>query len=78
MKDTVTYKGFTFEYNIYHQPEEPEVRYYPDGSGYPGCSEEFEITGITLNGVDASELLENQIDEFEEYIINEFKNQNPY
>jgi hypothetical protein len=72
MKESVEYKGFKFEYDLYYQPQENQTR------DYPGCSEEFEITGITLNGVDASELLEGQIEEFEEYIINELKNYNPY
>lgn len=66
MKDTVNYKGFEFEYDLYYDAEETH------------CAESFEITGITLNGVDASELLEDQIDEFEQFIINELKIYNPY
>ena len=44
------------------QPEEPMVRYYPDGSGYPGCAAsvyDIEIT-TKINGVevDITNLLE--------------------
>ena len=70
MKREVVYKGFKFEYNLYYQPEERQTH------DHQGCGEEFEITEITLNGIDAFELLEDQIEEFEEYIINELKNYN--
>ena len=42
------YKGMYFceefevEANYDFQPYEPEVRYYPDGSGYPGCAAQVE------------------------------------
>ena len=44
------------------QPEEPMVRYYPDGSGHPGCAAsvyDIEITA-KINGVnvDITNLLE--------------------
>lgn len=70
--NTVHYKGFTFEYKLYYQPAERQTL------EYPGCAEEFEISNVTLNGIDASELLEGQLDEFEEFIINDLKNYNPY
>ena len=70
MKNTVNYKGFEFEYNLNYTPAERR------SFDYEGNDEEFEITDITLNGIDAYDLLENQIDEFEEYIINEFKDYN--
>ena len=70
--NTVHYKGFTFEYKLYHQPAERQTL------EYPGCAEEFEITNVTLNGIDASELLADQWEEFEQYVINELKNYNPY
>ena len=72
MKNSVEYKGFTFEYDLYYQPEERQTH------EYPGCGEEFEISNITLNGIDAEELLENQIEEFEQFIIKELKSYNPY
>ena len=64
---TVHYKGFDFEYRLYYQPAERQ------SLEHPSCEEEFEITNITLNGIDASKLLENQIEEFEKFIINDLK-----
>jgi hypothetical protein len=64
---TVHYKGFDFEYELNYQPAERQTL------EYAGCDEEFEITNITLNGIDASKLLENQIYEFEEFIIENLK-----
>lgn len=29
-----------------YEPEEPMVRYYPDGSGYPGSASDFNIDAI--------------------------------
>lgn len=29
-------------------PGEPMVRYYPDGSGYPGCSPSAELVSVTV------------------------------
>lgn len=68
-KENVEYKGFRFEYNLNYTPAERQ------SFNYEGNDEEFEITGITLNGIDATELLEGHIDEFVNYVINELKNQ---
>ena len=68
-KENVEYKGFQFEYNLNYTPAEVQ------SFNYEGNDEEFEITGITLNGIDADELLKDQIDEFIDYVINELKNQ---
>lgn len=46
-----------------YAPEEKEVRYYSDGSGYPGCPEEFQITKVEYNGVDITDLFDE--DDFE-------------
>ena len=64
MKHTIEYKGFDFEYRLYYQPEERQT--LED----PGCPEYYEVTNITLMGKCAYELLEDQLDEFEEYVIN--------
>ena len=42
------------EVSFTHYPEEPMVRYYPDGTGHPGCSASVEDICITtkINGVD--------------------------
>lgn len=71
--NTINYKGFQFEYKLDYQPSETQTL------EYPGCGEEFEIYNVTLNGIDATELLANQWDEFEQFIINKLKtNYDPY
>ena len=68
IKNKINYKGFEFEYNYYYQPKERQTH------DYPGCDEYFEITNITLNEIDASELLESQIEEFEQEVIDNITN----
>ena len=70
--NTINYKGFDFQYKLDYQPAERQTL------EYPGCAEEFEIYNVTLNGIDASELLADQWDEFEQFIINNLKSYNPY
>lgn len=55
---TINYCGVDFEVQYDYYPEEKEVRYYADGSGYPGCPESFEFISITIGGVDVMELCE--------------------
>jgi len=70
MKNTIEYKGVEFEVEYDYQPEEAEVRYYKDGSGYPGCSEQVSINEIKHNGVCFYEVLDEQL-ELIEYEIAE-------
>lgn len=65
----VPYKGVDFEVTFILTPEEPEVRYYPDGSGYPGASAEVEIHEIFHKGTDFTTFLEDKIDEIETIIL---------
>ena len=65
----VKYKGRVLEVYYDYQPEEKEVRYYSDGSGYPGCPEELEINQIIFNGRDITRLIDDQIDELEIYML---------
>ena len=65
---TIKYKGFTFEYDLYYQPEEKA------DLEYGGCDEDFEITNITLNGIDADDLMESQYDDFCDFAIQDLKN----
>ena len=58
MRDTIIYKGFEFEYDVTYYPAEEETNTYAG----------IEVENITLNGIDASELLETQLDEFENFI----------
>jgi len=65
-KSTINYKGFDFDFEYNYEPYEQQTY------EYPGSPAEWEIYNITLNGIDASELLENQIEEFDEYVIDNF------
>ena len=67
---SINFKGFDFDFKYYYQPEERQTY------DYQGCPEYFEIYDITLNGIDASELLENMIEEFEEECITNLKSYN--
>lgn len=41
-------KDLIIEVTGIYTPEEPMVRYYADGSGYPGSPSEFDITDIKI------------------------------
>ena len=49
------------EVSGYYSPAEAMVMYYPDGSGYPGCSAEFDIETVTVEGVNIYELLSEHV-----------------
>ena len=71
---TFNYYGIDFDVEFNYSPAEPEVTYYSDGSGYPGCPSEFEIITIFHKGDDLTELLEDKINdmtqEFEQQLLN--------
>jgi len=69
MKIQIEFKGVYFDVEFDYQPEEKMVMYYGDGSGYPGCAEEANITSIKHEGVDFSEFLEDYWEELEEKIL---------
>jgi hypothetical protein len=66
-KHSINYKGFEFDFNYNYTPGRPKT--WEDPEEY----EEFEIFNITLNGIDASELLEGEIEYFEEEVIRQLK-----
>jgi hypothetical protein len=66
-KSSINYKGFDFDFEYNYTPGRPAT--WEDPEEY----EEFEIYNITLNGIDAEELLENQIEDFEEEVIDNLK-----
>jgi len=70
---TLNFKGVELEIEYHYEAEEPEVKYYGDGSGYPGYPEVFEIQKITLAGVDVTELLESDFEQIEEDFIKQSK-----
>lgn len=47
-----------FEVSFTYYPEEKMVRYYSDGSGYPGSPEAIEIENITHKGTSFLTLFE--------------------
>ena len=52
MKTIITFRGINLDITFNYQPEEPEERNDSNGTGYPGCAEEIDITEIKLNGND--------------------------
>lgn len=54
-----------------YYPEEPEIRYSSDGSGYPGCAAEFDIKDVICGQQSVLALLDyQQIKELETLILN--------
>ena len=65
---TIEFRDVNLSVSYYYQPEEPEVRYYKDGSGYPGCAATLEIEKITISGVDVTLLLDDYMNDIEDLI----------
>lgn len=66
-KAQITFKGVDLDIHYFYQPYEPPER-GPEAQ-YPGCSERYEIEEIYIAGMDAFELLEDQLDEIEKKLI---------
>ena len=67
-------RGKIFEVEFDYTPEEKQVTYYPDGSGYPGCAEQVDICKVTHNGEDFTDFIfegERDCEEIEEMILKE-------
>lgn len=65
--------GVDFDIDYAHQPEEQAVMYYSDGTGYPGCPESLEITGIFHDGYDWYEILEPHLKMVEEAVYEQMR-----
>jgi hypothetical protein len=67
LRSSINYRGFDFdfEYNFYAGT--------PATWDEPADDPEWEIYNVTLNGIDASDLLDGMFDEFEEEVINQLK-----
>jgi len=63
MAKTIYFKGFDFEVDYNYQPYEAQTYEYPGSPAY------YEFYNIKLNGIDASELLEHCIEDFEDEAI---------
>lgn len=57
----VTVHDVYLDVSGYYSPSEPMVMYYADGSGYPGCPAEFEITSVSLNGTRITDLISDEV-----------------
>ena len=75
MKTKIIYKGIEFDVEFDYQPEEPMVRYYKDGSGYPGCPESINVYSISHKNTDFIEFLESDWEEIEELTLQAFKDE---
>ncbi len=53
----IEFRGKIFEVEFDYTPEEKQVTYYPDGSGYPGCAEQVYICKVTHNGEDFTDFI---------------------
>ena len=66
-----------------YSPAEPMVRYYSDGSGYPGCDEYFDVTNVTalsFKTFDNFVVRDEKLDWFErlDHILLNFCSENEY
>jgi len=68
MTITLEYKGVELDIDYSYEAGEERI-YYDANGGNPGSSESCSINEIELNGVDVSELLEDQVEELESIIL---------
>jgi hypothetical protein len=66
-KSSIIYRGFEFDFEFNYTPGRPQT--WEDPEEY----EEWEIYNITLNGVDADDLLDPMLQDFEIEVINNLK-----
>lgn len=67
---SITYKGFEFEFNYNFSKGCPATHEEPEEY------DEYEIYNITLNGIDATDLLNCQIYDFEDECITNLQSYN--
>jgi len=66
MKTTIEIQKIPFEVEFNYTPEEKEVLYYKDGTGYPGCDSKVELIEVMHKGTDFLDFLSiEQIKDFE-------------
>ena len=66
-KSSINYLGFDFDFEYNYSKGMAST--WDDPEEY----EEYQIYNITLNGIDATDLLDRQIDDFEEAVIENLK-----
>lgn len=70
MNRTIELRGIEFEIEFDYYPEEQPVYYMSNGDpGYPGSPAEVEIQDITFEGVSMYEFFEEDLEQFEEAIL---------
>lgn len=79
MARIINYLDYTLEVEYDYEPEEPMVMYYKDGSGHPGSPAIVNIYSCKLGDVDILDLLApNRIEDIEELIFNQIKEEEEY
>ena len=53
----IEFRGKIFEVEFDYTPEEKQVRYDSNGTGYPGCAEQVDICKVTHNGEDFTDFI---------------------
>ena len=66
-KSSINFRGFDFDFEYNYYAGTPATHEEPED--YP----EWEIFNVTLNGIDASDLLDGMYNDFEEEAINQLK-----
>ncbi len=66
-KSSINYRGFDFDFEYNYSP--PYLGTWEN----PPEAEEYEIYNITLNGIDAEDLIDPMYDDFIEEVINNLK-----
>ena len=67
IKSSINYRGFDFDFEYNYSP--PYLGTWEN----PPESEEYEIYNITLNGIDAEDLIDPMYDDFIEEVINNLR-----
>jgi hypothetical protein len=75
---TLNFSGVDLRIDYDYRPAEKEVRYYSDGSGYPGCPESLEINAVMHKDEDITELCEPLLEKIEEAIYNHWSKRDDY
>lgn len=70
----ITHNNIDLEVDFAYFPEEPMVMYYKDGSGHPGSPAYIEINSVEYNGVDVTDIYEENdlLEEIEEIILENY------
>ena len=76
METTINYKGIPLIVHGTYEAEEEAVRYYSDGSGYPGSASSFDVNEIYVEDseIDIFEFFScANLDEISELVINKIE-----